>query len=105
MRRSERERPSRSDGGVALQKYDGTQSAMPDARTQPWPMFITGIIICFVGVHLLVVRPMSDRMETVNRELIKVKKNVDSLVGVGDQPWKTNSLLSGLKDQAQKIEE
>ncbi|MDA1017619.1 MAG: hypothetical protein O3A00_24565 [Planctomycetota bacterium] len=62
-------------------------------------MLAVGLLVGFIGIYLMVVRPMKGRMDVVESRLLNVDREMDDLVGSQDDVWKTNNLLSSLKSQ------
>ena len=87
-----------------MQYTEGTRIAGNEAEPRHhWGMLAFGLFAGLVGVYVLVVEPMNQRLEAVNRELIRMKRNMDSLVGVAGEASRTNSLLASLKEQAVRV--
>jgi len=58
-----------------------------------------------LAVNLSIVRPMKDRMEELQREVVGMQSELQLLVGERDQVRSTNDLLTGLKAQETAFEE
>jgi hypothetical protein len=58
-----------------------------------------------LAVNLSIVRPMKDRMEELQREVVGMQSQLQLLVGERDQVRSTNDLLTGLKAQETAFEE
>jgi hypothetical protein len=58
-----------------------------------------------LAVNLSIVRPLKDRMEELQREVVGMQSQVQLLVGERDQVRSTNDLLTGLKAQEAAFEE
>ena len=58
-----------------------------------------------LAVNLSIVRPMKDRMEELQHEVVGMQSQLQLLVGERDQVRSTNDLLTGLKAQETAFEE
>lgn len=93
--------------GCAL-RIDGAYRNGTDTRTdrpgRAWAMLAAGLVGGLIGMHVSVVRPMRHELDGMRREVVAVRTDLDGLVGRRDQVWETNTLLSGLTEQAAEVE-
>jgi hypothetical protein len=92
---------------IRYDKSDGNDSSNSygpfDKQTLTWGLFLVGLLMGFVSVYLMVAQPMTQQMEGMRHELVAMQADLDQLVGVRDQVWETNNLLSGLKAQQRQL--
>jgi len=76
----------------------------PDnTRTQMWSMLTAGLVFGFLGMYMSVTKPMSERMHLLEAELTAMQSNMQHLVDSNDGIWKTNDLLTGLRQQQRQL--
>ena len=74
-------------------------------RPAMWGMLTAGLAIGFMGMYFSVTRPMSQRMQMVESNLSLIQAEMHQLVGTRDDIWKTNDLLTGLRQQQRQLVE
>jgi len=79
----------------------------PEAGKRPamLAMLTAGLAIGFMGMYFTVTRPMSKRMQMVESNLSLMQTEMHQLVGTRDALWKTNDLLTGLRQQQRQLAE
>jgi hypothetical protein len=70
-----------------------------------WSMLFVGLAIGFLGMDIMVRRPMMRELASVRTELSSVERDMEELVGVRNQVWETNNLLTSLKSQYRQLED
>lgn len=70
-----------------------------------WSMMFAGLAVAFLGMDIMVRRPMMRELTQVRSELAGVERDMEELVGVRNQVWETNNLLTGLKSQYRQLED
>lgn len=70
-----------------------------------WSMLFVGLAIGFLGMDIMVRRPMMRELASVRTELSTVERDMEELVGVRNQVWETNNLLTSLKSQYRQLED
>ncbi len=70
-----------------------------------WSMLFVGLAVGFLGMDIMVRRPMMRELSQVRSELSSVERDMEELVGVRNNVWETNNLLTGLKSQYRQLEE
>ncbi|NQV25346.1 MAG: hypothetical protein HQ518_13370 [Rhodopirellula sp.] len=70
-----------------------------------WSMLFVGLAIGFLGMDIMVRRPMMRELASVRTELLSVEHDMEELVGVRNQVWETNNLLTSLKSQYRQLED
>ncbi len=68
-------------------------------------MLSAGLAIGFMGMYFTITRPMSLRMQMVESNLSLMQTEMHQLVGTRDDLWKTNDLLTGLRQQQRQLAE
>lgn len=68
-------------------------------------MLFVGLAIGFLGMDIMVRRPMMRELASVRTELSTVERDMEELVGVRNQVWETNNLLTSLKSQYRQLED
>ena len=92
-------------------KFTHSAHIMPKAkpvdnnRPVMWGMLTAGLAIGFMGMYFSVTRPMSMRMQMVESNLSLMQAEMHQLVGTRDNIWKTNDLLTGLRQQQRQLAE
>ncbi len=74
-------------------------------RSAMLAMLTAGLAIGFMGMYFTVTRPMSMRMQMVESNLSLMQTEMHQLVGTRDSLWKTNDLLTGLRQQQRQLAE
>jgi hypothetical protein len=83
-------------------------SAVNDIGASPafrWSMLFVGLAVGFLGMDVMVRRPMMRELAQVHQDLKTVEGNMDDLVGQRNHVWETNNLLTSLKSQYRAFEE
>lgn len=70
-----------------------------------WSMLFVGLATGFLGMDIMVRRPMMRELASVRTELSSVERDMEELVGVRNQVWETNNLLTSLKSQYRQLED
>lgn len=70
-----------------------------------WGMLIAGLACGFVGMYFTITRPMTERMQTLETDIAMMQTEMHQLVGTRDDLWKTNDLLTGLRQQQRQLTE
>jgi hypothetical protein len=70
-----------------------------------WSMLFVGLAVGFLGMDIMVRRPMMRELASVRTELSSVERDLEELVGVRNQVWETNNLLTSLKSQYRHLED
>jgi len=73
--------------------------------TQMWSMLTAGLAVGFLGMYFTITRPMSERIQFLETDLAMMQSEMHQLVGTRDDLWKTNDLLSGLRQQQRQMGE
>lgn len=74
-----------------------------EKNTMLWGIFLVGLVVGFVGVYLVAAQPMFAQIDRLQRQVVAVQNDMESLVGVRDQAWETSNLLSGLTAQQRQL--
>jgi len=56
-------------------------------------------------VYVVVSQPLFSHLERMQRQILAVQHDMEPLVGASDEPWETNSLLTGLIAQRKQLAE
>jgi hypothetical protein len=83
-------------------------SAVNDIGASPafrWSMLFVGLAVGFLGLDVMVRRPMMRELAQVHNDLKTVEGSMDDLVGQRNHVWETNNLLTSLKSQYRAFEE
>ena len=67
-------------------------------------MLAIGLAVGYIGMHLTIVRPLQKEMGELKDNVAVLERGVEELVGVRDQVWRTNTLLSGLTSQQKQVD-
>ncbi|HBN74272.1 MAG TPA: hypothetical protein DD473_00305 [Planctomycetaceae bacterium] len=68
-------------------------------------MLTAGLVFGLFGMYLTVTKPMTERMHTLESEIAMMQSEMHMLVGTRDDLWKTNDLLTGLRQQQRQMSE
>ncbi len=68
-------------------------------------MMILALTIGFLGMHLMLVRPLKKELDLVRRGMEDMQDQVQQLAGTSDGVWDANSLLAALRNQQQNMEQ
>ncbi len=97
---------------MAHNKFQFTHSAhiKPKPRrnllaSRTWSVLTAGLVFGFLGMYFTVTRPMSERMRMLESDIAMMQSDMHQLVGTRDDIWKTNDLLTGLRQQKRQIAE
>lgn len=78
----------------------------PDAgQSIRWASLVIGLLMGVIAMDLVVRRPLMRELATTRTNMSHMQRELEKLVGVRDQVWETNNLLTGLKAQNRQIEE
>ena len=96
---------------TSIEPQSDTSPAPASTHTQPtastrrtWWIAGFAVGLALVGIQLLVTQPLARRLEGVQRELVRVERDMSELVGTGNGAWETNDLLSGLQQQSDQLD-
>lgn len=84
-------------------KYISANDSLIERNTMMWGIFLVGLVIGFVGVYLVAAQPMFAQLDKMQRQVVSLQNDMESLVGVRDQAWETSNLLSGLNSQQRQL--
>ncbi len=73
--------------------------------SKTWSMLTAGLVFGLFGMYLTVTKPMTERMHTLESEIAMMQSEMHMLVGTRDDLWKTNDLLTGLRQQQRQMSE
>jgi hypothetical protein len=62
-----------------------------------WGIFLVGVVIGFMAVYLIVAQPMFAQIQQMQKQLIVLDADLQSLVGARNEAWEAGNLLSDLK--------
>lgn len=88
--------------------FDRQTSALsaPDAgQSIRWASLVIGLLMGVIAMDLVVRRPLMRDLAATRVNMSHMQRELEKLVGVRDQVWETNNLLTGLKAQNRQIEE
>ena len=68
-------------------------------------MLFVGLAVGFLGMDIMVRRPMVRELSQVRNDLKAVENDMNELVGQRNHVWETNNLLTSLKSQYRAFEE
>ncbi|WP_339743409.1 hypothetical protein [uncultured Rubinisphaera sp.] len=71
--------------------------------SKTWSMLTAGLVFGLFGMYLTVTKPMTERMHTLESEIAMMQSEMHMLVGTRDDIWKTNDLLTGLRQQQRQM--
>lgn len=67
-----------------------------ERNTLIWGSFLFGVVIGFVAVYIVVAQPMFAQLRDLQEQTIALQGDLRGLVGVRDQAWEADNLLSDL---------
>lgn len=68
-------------------------------KSFPWLPVITGLAIVYLGLQFLIVNPAQQELVAMQQRMQGMEKNLEQLVGVKENVWKTNDLLAAVRSQ------
>lgn len=74
-------------------------------RNFMWISMLMSLAVVFFGMQLMMVGPLKGRLDAIQTRLDLTDQNMESLVGVSDSIQNTNSLLSGIEEQAERFDQ
>lgn len=86
---------------------DGSNPGSPTTHSRSrrtWWIAATAVLCGLLGIQLLVTQPLARRLDGVQRELVRVERDMSELVGARSGAWETSDLLSGLRDQSDQLD-
>jgi hypothetical protein len=94
-------------GTTLLHSGHDHNAAAHDASgtTLRWSLVFSGVALGLLSMDLMVRRPMLREMAQVRSELSSLERDMEQLVGVRNQVWETNNLLTGLRSQHRQLDE
>lgn len=69
-----------------------------------WKMLLIGMISGSIWLYALIAMPMMSRIGQLEAELNVVESDMQELIGAREDVWKTNDLLTALKQQSRNLE-
>jgi hypothetical protein len=69
-----------------------------------WWIAAAAVLVGLVGIQMLVTQPLAHRLESMQRDLVQVERDMVELVGAGNGAWETNNLLTSLRDQSDQMD-
>lgn len=75
------------------------------ATSHMWGMLTAGLACGFLGMYFTVTQPMASRMQLLETDIALMQTEMHQLVGTRDDLWKTNDLLTGLRQQQRQLAE
>ncbi|MEC9010393.1 MAG: hypothetical protein VX877_14100, partial [Planctomycetota bacterium] len=85
-----------------LSTDDATNDRSHTRRT--WWIAAAAVLVGLVGIQMLVTQPLAHRLESMQRDLAQVERDMVELVGAGNGAWETNNLLTSLRDQSDQMD-
>ena len=85
-----------------LSTDDATNGQSHTRRT--WWIAAAAVLVGLVGIQMLVTQPLAHRLESMQRDLVQVERDMVELVGAGNGAWETNNLLTNLRDQSDQMD-
>ncbi len=83
---------------------DGSSRAINDGlKSLHWPTLAGGAMIGIVLMQLMIARPLTQRIDTMQQQMSVVDSHLVELTGSRDDVRRTNDLLSGLKTQHDQL--
>lgn len=73
-----------------------------DDRLRPLPIVGT-VILTALALHLIVTRPMMNRVEALSVEIASARSELAAVAGSKTDAWRTNDLLTALTIQAERV--
>ncbi len=74
-------------------------------RNFMWMSMLMSLAVVFFGMQLMMVGPLKGRLDGIQSRLENSEKNMSKLVAARDSVWKTNDMLSGLQEQAGRLDQ
>lgn len=82
-----------------------SSAGVESAASLRWSAIVVCFTIGIVAVEFMIRRPMMREMASLRSNIVGMQRDMESLVGVHNQAWETNNLLSSLKAQYRQIED
>jgi hypothetical protein len=75
-----------------------TENAAPllERHSLVWGSFLAGVVIGFAAVYIIVAQPLFSQMRALETQSVAFQGDLQSLVGVRNQAWEADNLLSDL---------
>ncbi len=67
-----------------------------ERNTLVWGSFLVGVVIGFVAVYIVVAQPLFAQLRDLQTQSVALQADLQSLVGVRNQAWEADNLLSDL---------
>lgn len=72
-------------------------------RSFVWITSLMSLAVVFFGMQLMMVGPLSGRLDGIDARLERSESGLSKLVAARDGVWRTNDLLTSLEDQTSRI--
>ena len=92
---------------TSIESADDSNQLASSARSftrRAWWIAGGAVLLGLVGIQLLVTQPLARRLDSVQRDLAHVERDMSELVGTRNGVWETSDLLTGLRDQSDKLD-
>jgi hypothetical protein len=77
--------------------FGGDESPLLARNSIIWGIFLVGVVIGFMAVYLLVAQPMFAQLGQMQRQIVALDADLQSLVGARNEAWEAGNLLSDLE--------
>jgi len=74
----------------------GDDSPLFARNSMIWGVFLVGVVIGFLVVYLVVAQPMFAQLAQMERQMVAMDADLQSLVGARQEAWEAGNLLSDL---------
>lgn len=78
------------------ERFADDSAPLLERNTLVWGAFLVGVLLGFVAVYIVVAQPMFAQLKQLQQQGATLKEDVQLLVGVRDQAWEAENLLSDL---------
>lgn len=90
---------------MSFDRQTSSTPAMDAGSSVRWAPLVIGVLLGVIAMDIVVRRPLMREMALMRSNMGHMQREVEQLVGVRDQVWETNNLLTSLKAQHRQIED
>lgn len=81
---------------LQTESFNDESAPLLERNTLIWGSFLVGVVIGFVAVYIVVAQPLFAQLRDMQSQTVAMQGDLQRLVGVRNQAWEADNLLSDL---------